>query len=129
MRSENPRPVLSSGEVSEIIKVLLVEDNPGDARLIREMLKEAGAAQFEVAHVERLDEALKRLGEEAFDVMLLDLNLLDSQGLIRSPGRTLRYQRCLSWCSPVSRMRYLVSIRSREGRRIIWSKGKWTVIC
>jgi signal transduction histidine kinase len=58
----------------------LVEDNRGDARLIREMLKETGA-RFELAHVERLDEGLKRLGEETFDVVLLDLNLADSQGL------------------------------------------------
>ena len=59
---------------SEIIRVLLIEDDPGYARLIREILKEASAAQFDLAHVERL-------GEEAFDVMLLDLNLPDSQGL------------------------------------------------
>jgi signal transduction histidine kinase len=65
---------------SEITRVLLVEDNPGDARLIREMLKEA-SARFELTRVERLDEGLKRLGEETFDVMLLDLNLADSQGL------------------------------------------------
>jgi DNA-binding response OmpR family regulator len=58
-----------------------VEDNPGDARLIREMLKEAAAAQFELVHVVRLDEALKLLGEASFDVLLLDLTLPDSQGL------------------------------------------------
>jgi len=63
------------------IKVLLVEDNPGDARLIREMLKEAAAARFELVHVVRLDEALKLLGEASFDVLLLDLTLPDSQGL------------------------------------------------
>jgi PAS domain S-box-containing protein len=65
----------------EPIKVLLVEDNPGDARLIREMLKEAATAQFELVHVVRLDEALKLLGEASFDVLLLDLTLPDSQGL------------------------------------------------
>lgn len=63
------------------MKALLIEDNPGDARLIRAMLKGAGAGQFELAHVERLDEGLKRLAEEAFAVMLLDLNLPESQGL------------------------------------------------
>jgi PAS domain S-box-containing protein len=63
------------------ISVLLIEDNPGDARLIREMLKEVGAARFELAHAERLDEGLKRLAEEAVDVVLLDLNLPDGQGL------------------------------------------------
>jgi signal transduction histidine kinase/DNA-binding response OmpR family regulator len=66
---------------SEIIRVLLIEDDPGYARLIREILKEAGAGQFELARAERLDDGLRCLGEEAFDVMLLDLNLLDSQGL------------------------------------------------
>jgi PAS domain S-box-containing protein len=66
---------------NEASKVLLVEDNPGDARLIREMLKEAAAAQFELVHVVRLDEALKLLGEASFDVLLLDLTLPDSQGL------------------------------------------------
>jgi len=62
-------------------KVLLLEDNPGDVRLIREMLKEAAAAQFELVHVVRLDEALKLLGEASFDVLLLDLTLPDSEGL------------------------------------------------
>ena len=63
------------------IKILLVEDNPDDAHLLREMLTEVTAVQFALAHVERLDEALKRLGEERFDVTLLDLALPDSQGL------------------------------------------------
>ena len=63
------------------IKVLLIEDNPGDVRLIQEMVREAGAARFELAHLERLDEGLKRLGEEVFDVLLVDLSLPDSQGL------------------------------------------------
>jgi signal transduction histidine kinase len=62
------------------MKVLLVEDNPGDTRLIREMLKE-DTIQFELAHVERLCEAFQCLGEETFDVIVLDLNLPDSQGL------------------------------------------------
>jgi len=62
------------------IKILLVEDNPGDARLLREILAEVTFTQFELAHVERLSEALKRLGEKRFDVILLDLSLPDSQG-------------------------------------------------
>ena len=63
------------------MKVLLIEDNPGDARLVWEMLREDGADRFELAHVEQLDEGLKCLYEETFDVLLLDLNLPDSQGL------------------------------------------------
>lgn len=63
------------------IRLLLIEDSPGDARLIREMLNEAGAPQFELVCVERLEEGLKRLGSEGFDLLLLDLGLPDSQGL------------------------------------------------
>ncbi|MBC8264007.1 MAG: PAS domain S-box protein [Anaerolineales bacterium] len=63
------------------IRALLIEDNPGDARLIREMLKEAGAAQFELACADRLSTGLERLAERDIDVVLLDLGLPDSQGL------------------------------------------------
>ena len=72
------------------IRLLLVEDNPGDVRLLRETLaqvqttqltSEGYTTQFECTHVERLDGALTRLGEEDFDVILLDLSLPDSQGL------------------------------------------------
>lgn len=66
---------------NQSIKVLYVEDNPGDARLIQEMLKEGGYSRFKLSSVERLAEAIKRLEEEAFDVMLLDLGLPDSQKL------------------------------------------------
>ena len=71
------------GQVVELqpIRVLLVEDNRGDARLIGETLAGVRSAQFELAHVERLTEALERLRQERFDVILLDLLLPDSQGL------------------------------------------------
>jgi two-component system, cell cycle sensor histidine kinase and response regulator CckA len=63
------------------MKALLIEDNPADARLIREMLKGPPADDIQVEHMERLTAALARLGQEVFDVMLLDLDLPDSQGL------------------------------------------------
>jgi diguanylate cyclase (GGDEF)-like protein/PAS domain S-box-containing protein len=64
------------------IKVLLlVEDNPGDARLLREMLKEQGLHQAELTHVECLGEAEKHLVLNAVDIILLDLGLPDAQGL------------------------------------------------
>jgi signal transduction histidine kinase len=63
------------------VEILLVEDNPGDARLIREMLKGSAAVRFELTHKERLGEALTCLTELPFDVLLLDLDLPDSQGL------------------------------------------------
>jgi len=65
----------------ETMKVLLVEDNPGDARLIREILKEARTVSFDVAHVDRLETGLRRLSTDGIDVLLLDLSLPDSQGL------------------------------------------------
>ncbi|MFH1037931.1 MAG: ATP-binding protein [PVC group bacterium] len=62
------------------IKILLVENNPGDARLIREMLTEA-RGKFELEHVDRLSIALERLTQDRIDVVLLDLGLPDSLGL------------------------------------------------
>jgi PAS domain S-box-containing protein len=62
-------------------KVLLVEDNPGDARLIREMLTEAGEGTYDIEWVPRLSEALERLARDEIDVVLLDLGLPDSYGL------------------------------------------------
>jgi sigma-B regulation protein RsbU (phosphoserine phosphatase) len=58
-------------------RLLLVEDNPGDARLMREMLPRT----FRITHTERLDKALEALGRDPFDVVLLDLSLPDSHGL------------------------------------------------
>ena len=62
------------------IKVLLVEDNPGDARIIIESLREA-SSDFDLQRVDHLKAALERLGHAAVDVVLLDLGLPDSQGL------------------------------------------------
>ena len=66
---------------SKPIKVLLVEDSSGEARLVREMLAEADRAEYSLTHVQRLSEALERLSEETYDVTLLDLGLPDSHGL------------------------------------------------
>lgn len=63
------------------MKVLLVEDNPGDIRLIREMFGEAEADHFDLMCAENLAGALKCLDEASVDVILLDLSLPDSQGL------------------------------------------------
>jgi PAS domain S-box-containing protein len=62
-------------------KVLLVEDNPADARLVQEMLKEQSSNQIEITHAKELNIALNYLGKTDFDVILLDLNLPDSTGL------------------------------------------------
>ena len=62
------------------IRVLLVEDNPGDARLIVEMLRDV-SDQFDLERVGQLEGALEALSRAAVDVVLLDLGLPDSQGL------------------------------------------------
>ena len=61
--------------------ILLVEDNPGDARLVREMLAEAEGGSFAVDWVTSLSEALEHLARGGIDLVLLDLGLPDSQGL------------------------------------------------
>jgi len=63
------------------IRVLLIEDNPGDVRLIRVWLASLEPALFELIHTERLAAGLARLAQEELDVVLLDLSLPDSQGL------------------------------------------------
>ncbi len=63
------------------IRVLLIEDNPGDARLIREMLTEADSAVlFTLEWRDRLNAGVQKLAEDGADVVLLDLGLPDSQG-------------------------------------------------
>ena len=63
------------------MKVLLVEDNPGDALLIRVMLAKVGDSQVTLERAERLSDALKRLDQGGISAVLLDLSLPDSQGL------------------------------------------------
>lgn len=63
------------------LKILLIEDNLAEARLLREVLKQGDFKRFSLVHVKRLREALDRLQEDCFDVILLDLTLPDSQGL------------------------------------------------
>jgi len=61
--------------------VLLIEDNPGDARLIREMVAEDPDAPFDLHFAERLSHGLDFLGKRQAGLVLLDLSLPDSLGL------------------------------------------------
>jgi signal transduction histidine kinase len=63
------------------LHLLLVEDNPGDARLLREDLIEPGASDFQITHVAQLSEAVRLLRSDRFHIILLDLTLPDSDGL------------------------------------------------
>ena len=62
-------------------RLLVVEDNLGDARLLQEELNEVPGARFEVRHVTHMAGALAAVGGSEVDVVLLDLSLPDGQGL------------------------------------------------
>jgi signal transduction histidine kinase len=63
------------------IRILLVEDDDGDARLVRELLTEAAGSRFELDRVSSLADAVGRRGRWQPDVVLLDLQLPDARGL------------------------------------------------
>lgn len=64
-----------------LINVLLIEDNPGDARLIEEMLIDVSDTNFNLECAERLSDGMEYLSKEEVDIVLLDLGLPDSTGL------------------------------------------------
>ncbi len=80
---ETKQQELTNGESTSPrrIRVLLIEDNPGDARLIELMLRGTDAATFELRRVERLEEGFRELGNGSVDIVLSDLSLPDSRGL------------------------------------------------
>jgi signal transduction histidine kinase len=63
------------------LRVLLVEDSAGDARLLREMFHAEGQTSFELVHVERMSAALSHLAMGGVDIVLLDMGLPDGHGL------------------------------------------------
>src|SRR5260370_15346743 len=63
------------------VRILLVEDNPGDARLLRIFLAEAGSTTMELTHFGCMSDAASHLQGGEVDVVLLDLGLPDAQGL------------------------------------------------
>ncbi|MBI3779877.1 MAG: PAS domain S-box protein, partial [candidate division NC10 bacterium] len=69
------------------IRILLIEDNPGDTRLLQEALAEVGETSIDLECVSELSTGLTRLAQGWIDLVLLDLGLPDSQGL-ETLGRT-----------------------------------------
>jgi CheY-like chemotaxis protein len=67
--------------MAKSIKILLIEDNPGDAYLIEDHLEEFANFSYELKSVGTLNEALSILNEQPFDVILSDLSLPDSDGV------------------------------------------------
>ncbi len=66
---------------TEPIRVLMIEDDPQDARLIKILLSKIKVQAYVVEHVDRVGKGIEKLTSEHFDVLLLDLNLPDSSGL------------------------------------------------
>lgn len=80
----------------ERFRVLLIEDNPGDVRLLREELAETTSARFEIIDVSRISDAVHALATARYDLVLLDLNLPDGCG-----PRTVERIRALAPTLPV----------------------------
>ena len=76
---EDDRTFTSRGRTN--FTVLLIEDDPGDARTVREMLYEVNSTRFHLTHVDRVSHAVQLLGQVSFDAVLLDLGLPDAEGL------------------------------------------------
>ncbi|AFK20653.1 response regulator [Haloferax mediterranei ATCC 33500] len=100
------------------LKALLIEDNPGDARLIRYYLEENSlledTEELELTHVENLTKGLEHLDENAYDFVLLDLGLPESTGL-ETLDRVLSH-------SPELPVIVLTGLDDREvaGEAIMW---------
>ena len=76
--------------VIEKKKILLIEDNPGDAYLIEVHHEEFANFSYEFKNVGTLNEALTVLKEQSFDVILLDLSLPDSNGVNTFPASKMK---------------------------------------
>src|ERR1700722_15892846 len=61
--------------------MLVIEDNAGDARLLREMLHEGGSHDIELTEVDCMRDAEEHLTKQSVDIILLDLGLSDAQGM------------------------------------------------
>ena len=64
-----------------IMRILIVEDNPADFRLLQGMIGEVPHVSIELFHENRLAGGVQRLAQGSLDVALIDLGLPDSQGL------------------------------------------------
>jgi diguanylate cyclase (GGDEF)-like protein len=63
------------------MRVLVIEDNPGDARLLEEMFGKERPGTFAVTHLSLMSEAVIHLAKGEADIVLLDLGLPDTHGL------------------------------------------------
>jgi two-component sensor histidine kinase len=73
---------------SEPLQILLVEDNAGDVRLLREMFSTERPDSYKITHMQRLGSAIDHLSRGGVDIVLLDLGLPDGNGM--DPVRQVR---------------------------------------
>lgn len=76
-----PRPPAFPQDYGKPLDLLLVEDNPGDVRFLRESLLYSGSGISNITHAQNLASCLDHLRYHSADAVLLDLSLPDSQGL------------------------------------------------
>jgi DNA-binding response OmpR family regulator len=70
---------------TDSLKILLIEDNLAEARLFQEFFKEIKSQEFNLVHVQKLQNGINKLNSETYDLILLDLTLPDSDGLSSIP--------------------------------------------
>jgi phosphoserine phosphatase RsbU/P len=108
----------------KVIRLLLVEDNPADAFLLKTSLTKARDVNFELTIVQRLKDAIAVLEENSVDAVVTDLNLPDSLGvetvkqLVKIAGG-LPIIALTGWDDPVLGARLI-----DEGARCYWSKDR-----
>ena len=85
--------------VERRIKILLVEDDPDDVWVMRNLLSDRWDVPYETGERRNALGGDRRCGDDVFDVILLDLSLPDSQGLETFFTCTPTPARCPSWCS------------------------------
>jgi PAS domain S-box-containing protein len=71
----------SNNNLNQSTHILLIDDNPGDVRIIKELLKEAKEFIFDLRIAENFSKGLICIEEATFDIILLDLKLPDSSGI------------------------------------------------
>lgn len=65
----------------DTMRILVVEDNPGDVRLLQEMFSGERPGSYDLVHMPRLGLALNHLAKGDVDIVLLDLGLPDGDGM------------------------------------------------
>ena len=81
-RGKNSTPLIAPDSIHNIYRVLAIEDNPALAKIIESRLSSSRTPEFNVEHRGSLVEGLERLSGGGIDVVLLDLGLPDSEGVL-----------------------------------------------